>query len=48
MDDHVGGFAGQVSGLIHEIKPAGKVLMEMVEETVDIFKRKNPKNIIVD
>jgi len=23
---------GQVSGLIHEIKPAGKILEEMVEE----------------
>lgn len=46
MDDHVGGFAGQVSGLIHEIKPAGQVLLEMVEETVDIFKRKVPQTII--
>ena len=45
LDDHVGGFAGQVSGLITEIKPAGVVLGEIVEETVDIFKRKLPNSI---
>ena len=45
--DHVGGLAGQVSGLIHEIKPAKQVLDEMVEEAVDILTRKMPEEVIV-
>ncbi len=44
--DFVGGLAGQVSGLIHEIKPAGQVLEEMVEEAVDILTRKLPETVI--
>ncbi len=44
-DDYVGGLAGQVSGLIKEIKPAGKVLEEMVEEAVDILTRRLPENV---
>jgi NAD(P)H-dependent flavin oxidoreductase YrpB (nitropropane dioxygenase family) len=43
--DHVGGLAGQVSGLIHEIKPAKQILEEMVEEAVDILTRKLPEDI---
>lgn len=43
--DHVGGLAGQVSGIINEIKPARQVLEEMVEETVDILFRKIPDNV---
>jgi len=46
MDDHVGGFAGQVSGLIKEIKPAREVLEDMVEEAVDIFTKRLPNNVI--
>lgn len=38
--DYVGGLAGQVSGLIKDIKPAGRLLHELVEETVDILTRK--------
>ena len=38
-DDYVGGLAGQVSGLIREIKPARRVLEEMVEEAADILSR---------
>ncbi|MFP4446806.1 MAG: nitronate monooxygenase, partial [Desulfosudaceae bacterium] len=30
QNDYVSGFAGQVSGLIHEIKPAAQVVSEMV------------------
>jgi nitronate monooxygenase len=37
MVEYVGPFAGQVSGLIKEIKPAAEILMDMVEETVDIL-----------
>ena len=40
--DYVGGLAGQVSGLIHEIKPAAVVLEEIVSETVDILTGKLP------
>ena len=44
--DYVGGLAGQVSGLIHEIKPARQVLEEMVEEAVDILTRKLPESVV--
>jgi NAD(P)H-dependent flavin oxidoreductase YrpB (nitropropane dioxygenase family) len=44
-DDHVGGFAGQVSGLIDEIKPARQVVEEMVEEAVDILARRLPSRV---
>ncbi len=44
--DYVGGLAGQVSGLIHEIKPARQVLEEMVEEAVDILTRKLPEDVV--
>jgi NAD(P)H-dependent flavin oxidoreductase YrpB (nitropropane dioxygenase family) len=44
--DHVGGLAGQVSGLIHEIKPARQVLEEMVEEAVDILTRRLPEEVV--
>ena len=45
-DDYVGGLAGQVSGLIKEIKPARQVLEEMVEETVEILTRELPETVI--
>lgn len=38
-------FAGQISGLITEIKPAAKVLEEMVEQTVDILTRRLPEAV---
>jgi len=44
--DYVGGLAGQISGLIKEIKPARQVLEEMVEEAVDIIARKLPTYVI--
>lgn len=47
-EDHVGGFAGQVSGLIHEIKPAREVLLSMVEQAADIFTRKLPETLTVE
>lgn len=43
--DYVGGLAGRVSGLIHEIKPAKQVLEEMVEEAVDILTRRLPQDV---
>jgi NAD(P)H-dependent flavin oxidoreductase YrpB (nitropropane dioxygenase family) len=43
--EYVGPFAGQISGLIAEIKPAAQVLKEMVEEAVEIFTRKLPESV---
>jgi NAD(P)H-dependent flavin oxidoreductase YrpB (nitropropane dioxygenase family) len=43
--DYVGGLAGQVSGIINEIKPAARVLEEMVEEAVDILTRRLPGEV---
>jgi NAD(P)H-dependent flavin oxidoreductase YrpB (nitropropane dioxygenase family) len=43
--DYAGGFTGQVSGLIHEIKPAREVLEDMVEEAADILGRKIPERV---
>lgn len=44
-DDYVGGLAGQVSGLIMEIKPARQVLEEMVEEAAEILTRRLPETV---
>ncbi len=44
-DDYVSGFAGQVSGLIHDIKPAAQVVEEMVETAADILARKLPETV---
>jgi len=46
-DDYVGGLAGQVSGLIKEIKPARQVLEEMVEEAADILTRRLAETVTV-
>jgi nitronate monooxygenase len=47
VDDYIGGFAGQASGMIKEIKPARVVLEEMVAEAVDILTKKLPENVEV-
>lgn len=44
-NEYVGGLAGQISGIIHEIKPAAKVLEEMVEEAVEILSERLPNNV---
>jgi len=44
--DFVGGLAGQVSGIIKEIKPAAQVLEEMVEEAVDILTIRLPESVV--
>ncbi len=41
-DEYVGGFAGQISGIIREIKPAAQVVEEMVAEARDILARRLP------
>ncbi len=43
--EYVAPFAGQVSGLIHEIKPAAEVLADLVEETAEILTRKLPESV---
>ena len=45
--EYVGGLAGQISGLIREIKPARQVLEDLVEETVDILLRRLPDSVVV-
>jgi nitronate monooxygenase len=47
-DEYIGGFAGQISGIIKEIKPAGQVLDDMVEEAVEILTSKLPQNVRAD
>jgi NAD(P)H-dependent flavin oxidoreductase YrpB (nitropropane dioxygenase family) len=45
--DYVGPFAGQVSGLIDEIKPAGQIVEEMIEQAADILTRRLPETVTV-
>lgn len=45
VDEHAGGFAGQASVYVKEIKPAGEVLEDMVEEAVDILTRRLPASV---
>jgi NAD(P)H-dependent flavin oxidoreductase YrpB (nitropropane dioxygenase family) len=47
-EEYVAGFAGQVSGLIREIKPAREVVLEMVEQAADILTRKLPSEVVVN
>jgi NAD(P)H-dependent flavin oxidoreductase YrpB (nitropropane dioxygenase family) len=44
-EEYIGGIAGQVSGIIGEIKPARQVLEEMVEVAVDILTRRLPESV---
>ena len=44
--EYVGGLAGQISGIITEIKPAKQVLEEMVDEAVEILTRKLPETVV--
>lgn len=43
--DYIGGFAGQVSGLIHSIVPARQVVQDMVAEAVDILASRLPQAV---
>lgn len=45
--EYLGGFAGQIAGLIGEIKPARQVLEDMVEEAADILTVKLPQDVVV-
>jgi NAD(P)H-dependent flavin oxidoreductase YrpB (nitropropane dioxygenase family) len=46
--EFIGPFSGQVAGLIDEIKPAGQILEEIVEEAADILTKKIPENVTVE
>jgi NAD(P)H-dependent flavin oxidoreductase YrpB (nitropropane dioxygenase family) len=46
-EEFIGPFAGQVSGLIDEIKPASQILAEMVAEAADVLARQLPKRVTV-
>lgn len=45
--EFIGPFSGQVVGLIEEIKPAGEILRDMVEQAAEILTKKLPENVIV-
>lgn len=45
--EYVGPFAGQVAGLIHDIKPAAAIVEEMVEQAADILTRRLPETVEV-
>lgn len=45
LSEYVGPFAGQVSGLIHEIEPASRIVERIVAETVDILARRLPAEV---
>lgn len=47
VEEYIGGFAGQASGMIKEIKPAAEVLDDMVEQAADILTRKLPEEVKV-
>ncbi len=47
IDDYIGGFAGQASGMIKEIKPAGEVVQDMVDQAVDILTTKLPAEVAI-
>ena len=45
--EYVGPFAGQVSGLIGQVKPAAEIVADMVEEAADILARRLPESVTV-
>jgi NAD(P)H-dependent flavin oxidoreductase YrpB (nitropropane dioxygenase family) len=44
--EYLGPFAGQVVGLIKEIKPAAQILEDMVEQAADILTRRLPESVV--
>jgi NAD(P)H-dependent flavin oxidoreductase YrpB (nitropropane dioxygenase family) len=45
MNEFISPFSGQIAGMITEIKPAGQVVEEMVEEAVEILGSTLPENV---
>jgi len=44
--EFMGPFSGQVAGMISEIKPAAKIVEDMVEETVEVLTRRLPETVV--
>jgi nitronate monooxygenase len=44
--EYMGPFSGQIAGMITEIKPAARIVEELVEETVEILTRRLPETVI--
>lgn len=42
---YIGQYAGQIAGMIHDVKPAGQLLEELVAETVEILAKRLPQLI---
>lgn len=45
--EYIGPFEGQISGLIRDIRPAARILEDMVAETVDVLIRRLPEAVTV-
>ena len=45
--DYIGGFAGQISGLIYKIVPARQVVEDMVTEAAAILMEKLPQTVTI-
>jgi len=45
--EFMGPFSGQVSGLINEVKPAAKIVEEMIEEAAEILTQKIPTEVTI-
>jgi NAD(P)H-dependent flavin oxidoreductase YrpB (nitropropane dioxygenase family) len=45
LDEYISPFSGQISGMIDEIKPAGRVVEELVEEAVEILGNRLPQTV---
>ncbi|MEW6185698.1 MAG: nitronate monooxygenase [Thermodesulfobacteriota bacterium] len=44
--EFMGPFSGQVAGMISEIKPAARIVEDMVEEAVEVLTRKLPETVV--
>jgi NAD(P)H-dependent flavin oxidoreductase YrpB (nitropropane dioxygenase family) len=47
MTDHLSGLAGQVSGMITEVKPAAEIVENIVNEAIDILENRLPADVRV-
>ncbi len=45
LNDYISPFSGQISGMIGEIKPAGQILEEMVEQAVEVLAHQLPARV---
>jgi len=45
MTDYLSGLAGQISGMITEIKSAAQVVEEIVSEAIEILQKRLPADV---